>query len=240
MQLTTTRRSAGQKKPFAWSFTRLKNFEVCPKRHFHIDIQKQYKEETEALRWGNKVHKMMEDHIMGREPLPADQTIMNYWADEVFRFKGKDVRDHAATVLVEQQLAITKDYVPCEWFGPDAWYRGKADAVWLLGPLGTAVDWKTGRIEEDSVQLSLTAACLFAHHPQVQVIRSRYIWLKEDAETTLDIRRDELPKLWNNLWGRIEALRMAHETDDYPPTPNRMCEKWCPVKQCPYNGTRQV
>jgi hypothetical protein len=25
----------------------------------------------------------------------------------------------------------------------------KADTVWLLGPLGMAVDWKTGRIEGD-------------------------------------------------------------------------------------------
>ena len=41
-------------KPFAWSYSRLKNFEVCPKRHFHVDIAKDFREEEgESLVWGN-------------------------------------------------------------------------------------------------------------------------------------------------------------------------------------------
>lgn len=205
---------------------------------YHVDILKQYKDESEALTWGNKVHDMMANHIAKGEPL--NDEIQRHWAKDIFTFKGKDVRTAGAQVLVEQQLAITADFGPCEWFGPQAWYRAKVDVAWLLGPLGVAVDWKTGRIEGDSPQLALTAATLFYHHPQLQVVRSQYVWLKEDAETVLDIKRDELPTLWANLWSRIEALKEAHENNDYPPNPCRLCEKWCPVKSCPYNGTRQV
>lgn len=237
MQTITTRRGSG-KKPFAWSFSKLKNFEACPKRHYHVDLLKQHKDDSPALTWGVKVHEMMASHI--EKGAPLDDEIQRHWAQQIFTFKGKDVRDAGAHVQVEQKLAFNADFQPCAYFAPDAWYRAKADVVWLLGPLGVAVDWKTGRIEEESPQLALTAAALFYHHPHLQVVRSEYIWLKEDAATVLDIKRDELPKLWSNLWPRIEALRVAHETDDYPPNPCRLCEKWCPVKQCPYNGTRQV
>lgn len=238
MQVTTTRRGGGQTKPFAWSFSKLKNFEVCPKRHYHVDVLKEHKEESEALTWGNKVHAALASHITKGTTLGDD--IQRHWAEEVFTFKGKDVRDYGAQVEVERQLAITAAFQPCEWFGRDAWFRAKVDLSWLLGPVGTAIDWKTGRIEEESPQLALTAACMFIHHPDIKIVRSRYIWLKEDAETTLDIRREELPKIWNDLWPRIKALQVAHETNDYPPTPNRMCERWCPVKQCPHHGRRQV
>ena len=66
MQVVTTR---NKPKPFAWSYSRLKNFESCPKRHWHLDIQKDIKEEEgEALLWGNVVHKALADRVQFREP----------------------------------------------------------------------------------------------------------------------------------------------------------------------------
>jgi hypothetical protein len=86
------------------------------------------------------------------------------------------------------------------------------------------------------VQLMLAAATAFAHYPELKVIRSTFAWLAEDATTDADIKREELPALWSSLWDRIELLRHAHDTMSYPPTPNRLCRNWCPVKQCPHNG----
>jgi hypothetical protein len=103
----------------------------------------------------------------------------------------------------------------------DAWYRAKVDVMWRLGPVAGIIDWKTGKVVEDSVQLMLAAAAAFAHYPELQVIRSTFAWLKEDATTDADIKREELPALWSSLWDRIELLRHAHETMSYPPTPNR-------------------
>ena len=40
-------------KAFSWSYTKLKNYETCPKRHFHYDVRKDIKEpEGEARREG--------------------------------------------------------------------------------------------------------------------------------------------------------------------------------------------
>jgi hypothetical protein len=236
---TTTRYgSSGGVKPFAWSYSKLKNFEACPKRHYHVDIKKDFKEEeSEQLKHGNRTHTIFDQYLRnGTVMPPVLAPELMPWIDRVLTFRGKDVRTLGAQVIAEQQLAITKDFEPCEWFSKQAWYRAKVDAMWRLGPVGGIVDWKTGRVVEDSVQLMLAAACTFYHYPELQVIRSTFAWLAEDCQTDQDLRRDQLPEMWNNIWERVENLKHAHETTSYPPIPNRLCRAWCPVRTCPHNG----
>jgi hypothetical protein len=218
-------------KPFAWSYSKLKNYEVCPKRHYHVDIAKDFKEaESEQLRQGNLVHSFFERRLGPKaEPFPGSYAeIYEPWAARVESGPG--------TVLVEQQLAITSDFEPCAWFAPTAWYRAKIDVLKLHGPFAILIDWKTGKVVEDSVQLILSAMCVFYHYPEVQVAKSVFAWLAENAESEEIVHRHELPKLWNDLWPRIEELREAHARTNYPPTPGRLCRSWCPVTSCPHNG----
>src|SRR5205807_2231069 len=77
-------------------------------------------------------------------------------------------------ILVEQQLAINADFGPVPWFDSAAWFRGIGDVIKIVGPVALIVDWKTGKIVEDSQQLALMAACVFAHHPEVQKVRSEF------------------------------------------------------------------
>jgi hypothetical protein len=238
--VTTARRDGGViKKQFSWSYSRLKNFETCPKRHWHIDIQKDVKEEeSEALTYGNNVHTVMAHYIeKGTQMPPVLEPKLKPWADKVFEFKGIDVRTKGAKVFVEQKLAITEDFAACEFFDKQAWFRGIGDVMWTLGPLGYIGDWKTGKIVEDSQQLFLMAQCMFARHPELQIIRSAFIWLKDDADTTADIKRSDLAKGWANLLPRVAALKQAHDTTNYPARPGGLCRKWCPVTQCPHHGS---
>ena len=55
--------------------------------------------------------------------------------------------------------------------------------------MGLVVDWKTGKILEDGVQLALAAACVFTHYPEVEHIRSEFIWLKDNATTPAYFKR---------------------------------------------------
>jgi hypothetical protein len=116
-------------------------------------------------------------------------------------------------------------------------FRGVADVLKINGPVALAIDWKTGKIVEDSQQLALMAACIFAHHPGVQKIRTEFAWLKEDASSRADFDRNEMARMWANLWPRIEALERAHKTTTYPAKPGALCRRWCPVKSCPHHGT---
>lgn len=227
MDLTTTRNSP---KPFTWSYSRLKNYESCPKRHYEIDITKNVKEdESEALLWGNRVHAGFAARLSKNVPLPDGMAEWEPWCERILSTPGQ--------ILVEQKLAITKDFGPTGFFERNVWFRGVADLLKINGPVALAIDWKTGKIVEDSQQLALMAACIFAHHSEVQVIRTEFAWLKDDASSRVDFKRSEMARMWANLWPRIEALERAHNTTTYPAKPGALCRRWCPVKSCPHHGT---
>ena len=217
------------KRSFAFSYSRMKNFEVCPRRHAEVDLKRSVKEaESEQLSWGNAVHKALELRIKDGAKLPIGM--------EMYEGLCQKMASAAGKVLVEQQLAITSDFGPTAWFAPNAWFRAKIDVAVVNGPVALLVDWKTGKIVEDSVQLTLAAAAFFAHAPKVQAIRSRFYWLGDNCETNLDLRRDDMPAFWTSIWPRVEPLKTAYDTNNYPPIPGRLCRRWCPVKSCEYWG----
>lgn len=229
IQTVTTR---GKPKAFSWSYSKLKNYETCPKRHFHCDIAKDVKdEESEQLAYGNAVHKALAEAISGKAALPGPFKDLQKWVDKLASPLPN------SRLLVEQQLAITSAYSATEWFGKDAWYRGVADVIKISGPVALAIDWKTGKILEDGVQLALMAACIFAHHPEVQRIRTEFVWLKEDATTRADFTRDDLVKVWAGVLPRVQTLENAAASATYPPKPGFLCKRYCPVVACPHHGT---
>ena len=224
--ITTTRHTP---KAFSWSYSKLKNFRSCPKKHYHVDVAKDVKEaESDELKWGNLVHKRLAERLSKGTALPVGMERYEKWCQQILAGGGN--------ILVEQQLAIDKNFGPCKWFGDEAWYRGIADVLKIMGPVALAVDWKTGRILEDSVQLGLMAQCVFSHYPEIQRIRTEFIWLKEDASSRADFKREDMPTLWRGLWPSIEELKHAHDTMTYPAKKGGLCRNWCPVKACPHNG----
>lgn len=232
MQIITTHRDGGPvKKAFTWSYSRLKNYESCPKKHFHIDIEKSIKEEeSEQLAWGNEVHKALANRLdpKKKSPLPVPMKAYEPWCERIEKTPGE--------ILVEQKLAINKDFGPTTYFAKDVWFRAVGDVIKISGPVALIADWKTGKILEDSQQLALSAACVFAHYPSVMMVRSEFIWLKDDASSKVHFKRSDMAGMWRGLWPRIEALTAAHETMNYPPKPSGLCRSWCPVAKCPHHG----
>lgn len=227
---TTTTRN--REKAFAWSYSKLKNFESCPKRHFHVDLQKDFREEeSEQLAYGNALHKALALAVTGEAPLPDHFKTNQKWVDKITSPSNADT-----VIVTEQQFAITKDFGPTTWFGHDAWYRGIADVIKKTGPVALAVDWKTGKILEDGTQLALMAACIFAHVPDIQAIRTEFVWIKEDATTRADFKRGDMPAVWASVLPRVRHLSNAAESMNYPPKPGSLCRKWCPVSACPHHG----
>jgi hypothetical protein len=219
-----------QAKPFTWSYSRLKNFEACPKKHFEVDIQKSIKEDdSDQLQWGDAVHKAMEARCgEKRTPLPDSMKDYEKWAERIVTPGGN--------IYVEQKLALTKDFAFCGYFERGVWFRAKGDLIKVVDDVALVIDWKTGKILEDSVQLALTAACVFAKFPEVKKLRSKFIWLQHDAETVEDFTPADMPGMWQSIWPRIKALEHAHNTTSYQAKPGRLCRSWCPVRSCPYYG----
>lgn len=217
-------------KSFSFSYSRLRNFENCPKQFFHLDVAKDVKrEDSEQILWGNAVHKALADRIDKGTALPKGMESFEKWPSKII--SGSNGR-----ILVEQKLAITEALEPCEWFARNAWYRGIGDVIKLVGDVALIIDWKTGKILEDSVQLALMAQTVFSHYPEVQRVRSIFVWLKEDAETVEDFSRDDMVGLWNVLHPRLQHMKNAQETMTYPPKPGGLCRKYCPITFCPHHG----
>jgi len=225
IQTTTVRTKP---KPFSWSYSKIKNFETCPKRYWHYDVSKDVKEpEGEALQYGNAVHAALAAALLG-EPLPNHFKNLQTWVDRITAREGK--------ILTEQKLAITNEFEPCEWFAKNAWYRGIADVIKITGRVALAIDWKTGKIVEDGSQLALMAQCIFSHHPEVERIRTEFVWLKEEATTRADFAREDMADVWKGILPRVTLLQNAHETMTFPPKPGGLCRRWCSVSSCPHQG----
>lgn len=222
-------------KAFSWSYSRLKNYETCPHRYYRVDVKKDVREpESEALTWGNRAHAEFA-RMIDSEVLPESET------DPMYEYgahieKVLDMKRKGLTVRTERKYAITKDFTPCEYFAPNAWYRAVVDVEIIANTKALILDWKTGKIVEDSPQLALAAVCMFVHHPALQKVGSSFVWLKEDAETREDFVREDIPLIWSKLRPRVERLRESHETNTFNFNPNPLCRNWCPVLDCTHNG----
>lgn len=212
-----------------WSYTALTSFEQCPKRYLHTRVVKDVVEpEHQALLWGNQVHKALEERVRDGKPLPTGMTQWEPLAARIAALEGE--------LITERQIALDKAFKPTDWFGKDVWVRGIIDVGAVNGDKVIALDWKTGRPKPDMEQLKLFAALAMAVWPQVQTVKTGYVWL-----TTLDLEtqtytREDLPSIWGGFLGRLKRLDRAFHDDHWPENPSGLCKNWCPVRQCQFNG----
>ena len=137
-------------KDWSWSYSKLKNYRTCPKRHYEVDLAKNYGDGGgEALVWGNQVHEALATTLKDGTPLPVSMASYEYWVDRVRRGPGE--------LFIEQKYAINRNFEPTAYFAPDAWYRGIGDVVRIDDIVALVLDWKTGKPIEDRDQLILMA-----------------------------------------------------------------------------------
>lgn len=217
-------------KEWAWSYSKLKNFNTCPKKMYEVDICKNYTDTGEGMVWGNEVHDGLAKACMGKVPLPATMTQWQPWVDKVRAGPGE--------LLVEQKFALTRQFQPTAYFSKknDVWFRGIGDVVRIDGPVALVLDWKTGKVLDDPPQLMLMAQCIFAQYPNVMRVRSEFVWLKEATTTPEVFTRQDVANQWKDLLPQVNAMEQAHITKTYPPKPSGLCKKHCPVQSCPFHG----
>lgn len=219
---------------FVWSFSKLDNFETCAKKYEAYMVSKSVVDtDTDNIKWGNEVHDAMRDALLRKAPLPVHMAPFQVWVDRVLAGPGD--------LLVEQKYGLDSNLSPCPYFAPVIWYRGIADAVRIDDSVGLAIDWKTGRPKEGSVQLGLMALCLFQHFKTLRAVRTEFVWLKEDpnssdASTQKLWRREDMPGFVSELLPRVQKLEWAHKTNTFAPTPSGLCVKYCKVVSCPFYG----
>jgi hypothetical protein len=143
-------------------------------------------------------------------------------------------------------LPVDTDMEPCEYYGPrDQRYRrlliGKVDLAMVCHPgkgdLAVVFDLKTGNPAWSSPeQLKRMALLLFKLYPHIKVIRSAYVWTKDNGkpEWITKLGRDaDLPMLEKSLRYDVSIIEKCHLAGKWPAKPSGLC-KTCPVKsyQC--------
>jgi hypothetical protein len=219
------------KKAFAWSYSGLKAYETCPLQWQQVQLLKNFKgTEGPELLWGNRVHHAMHKTLKsdGKVPLPDEMLTYQGWVDSLLALPGHH--------YVEQKYAITKDFAPCEYFAHNVWYRGIGDFVVVDGTNALVLDWKTGKVLDDHVQLMLMAQLIFSHFSKVQSVQAQFVWLKFDTTSEREVTRQDIADNWIGLMDRVHSMQEAYETDVFIPQPSGLCRKHCPVQSCQYWG----
>ena len=215
----------------AWSYSRLNNYETCPKKFFHSSVRKDVVEgESEAMRYGKMVHKALELRVGKKKPMPLNLRYLEKYAAQLANAKGEK--------LTEMQLAIDKNFEPCSWFAKETWCRAILDLAIVKGSHAIVFDYKTGKISSDFTQLRLAGVLLMLHMQEIQTVGLSYLWTKDKKITSYEhtLTREDIKTVVLEFMPRLKKYEQAHRTDSFPARPGYLCKSYCAVVACPYHG----
>jgi hypothetical protein len=226
-----------QPKSFAWSWSRVKNFETCPRRYYAIDVTKEVKQdETPQLDEGDRLHKAMAKRVTDDTPLPREFYYMEKYAAALTQHDS-----NRESISCELKLAIDKHLKPVGFFDRSVWARCVVDYIRFARTangreLAHIVDYKTGKIVEDDAQLLVNAMLVFCCFENIIGIKSEFLWCKYSDTRSSLFTRTNIQSEWNTLMPRIGMLEQAHTENKFPPKPGKLCAKWCNVETCEHWG----
>lgn len=216
-------------KPFAWSYSRLSSYELCPRKFWYDQNNKQPPGEENS--YGLDVHKSFELYLKGKQSLPLDLQHHGKAIDKV---------KQTATPLSEQRLCVNKDFEPVGFFDNDAWLRVVVDFAGVNPKKKSViiVDWKTGKRRPVWEQLYIQAAVLNCYDlgfkPNAYLLG--FYWTKDREFDWEHFAPDAIPGVWNELMPRVEQFNDAWNNKEFPERQNFLCAKYCADKKCKFNG----
>lgn len=208
-------------KKFPLSFSRLSTFEQCPKKFEYLYIAKSVQDLGSVhTEYGTRVHEALEKVATGAGQHTEESKPFATILAKIMAQPGQHYYEH--------QMALNADKQPCDWFAPDIWVRSIIDVLVLQGEKAWVGDYKSGRIKDDPTQLQLFAAMTFIHFPEVQTVKTSYIWLLKGEVTSLTYTRNMLPHLWLSLDQRFGRVQDAVDLGVFSAKPSGLC-RWCPA-----------
>jgi hypothetical protein len=227
------------KKPPAWSYSSITLFEQCPKKYYHLRVAKDIKEpESTAMMYGKDVHLAAENFMRDGTTVPEKYAYMVPMLERLKAIPGdKHCELKMGIKKVDGRLA------PCGFFDKDVWYRGVADLIIINKDKKEArvIDYKTGKSAKyaDTKQLALMAACIFAHFPDIEVVKSGLLFVVSDEFVKADYKVEAGFNIFSELDGVLVARESAYDTGVFNPKRNFTCKAWCPVIDCVHNGRNE-
>ena len=200
---------------FTWSYSRLGDYEKCPRLYKYRHVDRLPEPKGDALARGIAIHEEVEQYLFGQAPLPSKFDKFRAYIDDVKSKPG---------LVVEDLWALTREWGNCTPKSPLAWWRGKLDAYWREGEQASVVDWKTGRVYDSNMdQMKLYAAAVMSRDLEVEEVRVSLVYFDQGEEHSEVYTRDRLE--WAQGQFKARAGRMEDDTV-FTPRPGSAC-RWC-------------
>jgi hypothetical protein len=223
------------KSVLPWSYSSWNNYQTCPRQFYELKIAKNFQQdETEAIKWGNFVHKAAEEYLRDGVALPSTVQRMAPQFDAYRKLSGDK--------HVEVELAVDKFLKPTGFWDDNAFIRGKGDYVIINGSGGAAVDWKTGKVKP-SGQIRLMGLLTMCNYGTVDKLTNIFHWTQAPTKPTVEvITRADLPKILKEFIPGVQDMLYSQKNNAWPEKPSGLCRNYCPVKSCRYyqKGARYV
>lgn len=214
--------AATLKRFTAWSLSRLKQWEECPRHARLVHLDRLPEPKGPALENGIRVHALASEYLSGRlKPLP----------NELARFQEPFATLRKKKATPDIRLALDSLWRPVDWFDQTVRLRMILDALTITGRGRRGrhvIDFKTGRVRDqvDKDQLELYGMGVMAANPTVNIVTSELWYL--DA----GLKRPDPP--FETARAVAEGLRSVWEeraapllTDGkFAPRPGNHC-RWC-------------
>lgn len=219
-----------------WSYSRLDAFKKCRKMFYHQTVAKDVPfEESDQMKWGNRVHKALEYRVRDNVPLSGEFAQFECIAAAIQRAPG--------TNLCEYKITLNPSLQPTGWFEKDAYIRVIVDVLKINGQVGFMGDYKTGKMKFDELQLKLFAAAGFQAFPDIQQWTTAYVWTQDKIIDPKVYSRAQLPTLWVELLAEARQIQEAYEANQWPAKPGWSCGycsankyRKCEFAASPYKG----
>jgi|TARA_R100000789_G_C3018933_1_gene153099 CRISPR/Cas system-associated exonuclease Cas4 (RecB family) len=217
-----------------WSYSKIHDFEQCPKQFYHLNIVKDYEKEFAdgPMKYGNEFHKAAEEYVSIGKALPIKFQYAESMIDALKAKRGE--------VLCEFKMGLTRNLAACDFWDQHVWWRGVADLVVVNEDArhAYAVDYKTGKSSKyaDLDQLALMALGIFAHFSFVEEVRAGLLFVRAKDFIKHTYTKPEQSDMWDGWTRRTTRLKKACDTNVWNPNSSGLCKAHCPVTDCPHNG----
>lgn len=201
------------------SYSGISTYENCPRQWHEQYVHRRWRTGTDATDRGVRIHAQLEAYLKG-EDTPLDDAP----PDGLLRV----LRD--AAFIPEMPLAVTAKWEPTDFWSDDARLRGKLDAVGVLGDTVFAVDWKTGKKRDNSLQARVYGAMLRAVYPNKK-INIVFDYLSKGRTPPIPATREDQPQVQ-------QLMDAMDDAEVFPPRPSGLCG-WCAVETCEYRRERR-
>jgi hypothetical protein len=185
--------------------------------------------ESDAIKQGHAVHAAFKARVADGTKLPLGMGMHEPMLAKLAAAPGE--------IHTEQKLGLSSAFAPTAFNGKGIWFRIVLDYA-NVRPDGTAtvIDYKTGRVAEDTTQLELSAATLFAHDARIQRVKAALVFVSHEQIEQAEFVREQTTEIWSGILPRVRKVVEARQRQDYPPKPGGLCKRYCAVMSCPFHG----